>query len=363
MKAQAQPLAGWVGTAAAVALGIVGIVLLQASGSSYWQGIFITLGLFIILTLALNLANGFTGVFSLGHIGFMALGAYISGILTLSVEDKDSLLSLPSWLAGVHLDFTVGDFPLGFLLATLIAGILVALVALVVGAVLMRLSGHFVAVATLGFLVIVRVILINADDFTRGARTFSNVTPYTDLWWVFGWLLVAVYVIWRIKYSAFGRAMFAQREDIVGANSVGIVIMQPRLLAFVLSAFFTAVAGALWGHYITSFSPNAFYFDLTFRVITMLVVGGMGSVSGSIVGPVVIIAVDEVLKRFENSTQLYGISGMALATLFLLVILFRQSGLMGSREFNLRRLGEGIIQVLSVGGRTIPSQGSATSDK
>jgi branched-chain amino acid transport system permease protein len=359
----AHSFAAPMGALIAVALAVVGVLLLQASGSSYWQGVFITLGIFIILTLALNLANGFTGVFSLGHIGFMALGAYISGILTLPVEDKDSLLNLPGWLAGVHFDFTVGGFPLGFLLATLIAGVLVALVALVVGAVLMRLSGHFVAVATLGFLVIVRVVLINADDFTRGARTFSNVSPYTDLWWVLGWLIVTLYVLWRIKFSAFGRAMFAQREDVLGAKSVGIVIMQPRLQAFVLSAFFTAVGGALWGHYITSFSPNAFYFDLTFRVITMLVVGGMGSISGSIVGPVVITAVDEVLKRIENATQLYGITGIVLAILFLMIILFRQSGIMGDREISLARFGNGLLRVLTIGGRQTPSTGSASIDK
>jgi branched-chain amino acid transport system permease protein len=349
MKAPSHPLATPLGVAAAAALALVGVVLLQASGSSYWQSLFITLGIFIILTLALNLANGFTGVFSLGHIGFMALGAYISGILTLSGERKEALLDLPAWMNSLNFNFTVGSFPLGFLLATIIAGVLVSLVALAVGAVLMRLSGHFVAVATLGFLVIVRVVLINADDFTRGARTFSNVTPYTDLWWVLGWMLVTLYALWRIKYSAYGRAMFAQREDTQGAKSVGIVIMQPRLLAFVISAFFTAVGGALWGHYITSFSPNVFYFDLTFRVITMLVVGGMGSISGSIVGPTLITAVDEVLKRVENSTQLYGITGIVLSLLFLSVILFRQSGIMGDREFNLGRIGNGLLRVLTVG--------------
>ena len=162
----------------------------------------ILLGIFVILTVSLNLVSGFTGLFSLGHIGFMALGVYISAILTLSLEKKASLLpDLPGWLAGLSLSQMVGPFPVGWLVATLIAGLLVSLIALAVGAVIMRLSGNFVAVATLGFLVIVRVILINADSLTRGSRTFSGVTPFTDLWWTWGWAVVTIYVVWRIKRS------------------------------------------------------------------------------------------------------------------------------------------------------------------
>ena len=176
--------------------------ILDASGQAFWQGFAINLGIFIILTVSLNLTSGFTGVFSLGQIGFMALGAYVSAILTLPLEEKASYLpDLPAWLAGVHLDQVVGPVPAGFLAATLIAAALVSVIAWLVGRVLMRLSGHFVAVATLGFLVIVRVLLFNADAFTRGSRTFSNVTPYTNLWWTGAWALLVVYVVWRIKRS------------------------------------------------------------------------------------------------------------------------------------------------------------------
>ena len=309
---------------------------MQASGSGYLQGLAINIGLFMILVVSLNLFNGFTGVFSLGHIGFMALGAYIAAILTLPLSQKQCYLpDLPGWLAGVHFDFTLGSFPLGFLLATLIAGVLVALVALLIGLVLMRLSGHFVAVATLGFLVIVRVVLINAENFTRGSRTFSNVTPYTDLWWVWAWVLVTVFVVWRIKFSPFGRSMFAQREDRWAAQSIGISMMPPRLLAFVISAFFTAVAGSLYAHYLTSFSPNAFYFDLAFRVITMMVVGGMGSVTGSIVGDRLIYLLDEILRNIQDRTLLYGLNQLVLALIFLVIIIFRPDGLFGQREIDL----------------------------
>ncbi len=311
------------------------LIALQGSGSNFWQSIFINLGMYIILVVSLNLSNGFTGVFSLGHIGFMALGAYISAILTLPLETKHSYLPhLPPWLATTHFDLMAGSFPVGFLAATLIAGVVVMLLAVVVGLVLMRLSGHFVAVATLGFLVIVRVVLTNTPDLTRGSRTFSNVTQYTDLWWVYAWVAITLYVVWRLKFSAYGRAMFAQREDTAAAQSVGIVIMRPRLLAFAVSAFFTAVAGALWAHYLTSFSPKAFYFDITFRVITMLVIGGMGSVTGSVIGPILITAIAESLRRLEDVTLLYGVSQIVLAVLFILIIIFRPGGLLGDREIN-----------------------------
>jgi branched-chain amino acid transport system permease protein len=132
--------------------------------------------------------------------------------------------------------------------------------------------------------------------------------------------------------------MFAQREDRWAAQSIGIEVMPPRLLAFVISAFFTAVAGSLYAHFITSFSPTVFYFDLTFKVITMLVVGGMGSVSGSIVGTVLVVGLAEVLRRLEDPSQLYGMSGIVLAILFILIIIFRRDGLFGQREIALDRL-------------------------
>ena len=318
---------------------VVLLMILQVTGLAFWQGLVINLGIFLILVLSLNLSSGFTGVFSLGHIGFMALGAYGSAILTLPLREKQEYLpNLPTWLAGVHFDFRLGQFPLGFLVATVIAAFLVSIVALLVGLVLMRLSGHFVAVATLGFLVIVRVLLFNADNLTRGSRTFSNVTPYTNLWWVWGWALLTVYIVWRIKRSPYGRAMFAQREDRWAAQSIGIDVMSPRLLAFTVSAFFTAVAGSLYAHFITSFSPTVFYFDLTFKVITMLVVGGMGSVSGSIVGTTLVVGLAEVLRRLEDPSQLYGMSGIILAVLFILIIIFRREGLLGQREIALDRL-------------------------
>jgi branched-chain amino acid transport system permease protein len=325
-----------VSTLIVIVIASIALALLDGSGQAFWQGLVINLGIFIVLTVSLNLTSGFTGVFSLGQIGFMALGAYTSAILTLPLPEKRAYLpNLPSWLAGVHLDQAIAGIPVGFLVASLIAGVLVSAVAWPVGRVLMRLSGHFVAVATLGFLVIVRVLLFNADAFTRGSRTFSNVTPYTNLWWVWLWVVVTIYVVWRIKRSTYGREMFAQREDRAAAQAIGIRVMEPRLLAFVVGAFFSAVAGALYAHFITSFSPTVFYFDLTFRVITMLVIGGMGSVSGSVLGAALILGLAEALRRFEDQTLLYGMSQIILAIIFIVVIVVLRQGLLGQREVSL----------------------------
>jgi branched-chain amino acid transport system permease protein len=329
----------FIGPAFAIVILAIALALVQTSGLSVLEGFFVNLGIFLILVLSLNLSNGFTGVFSLGHIGFMALGAYGTAILTLPLDVKQEYLpNLPPWLSGLHFDFNVGSFALGFLIATLLIALVVSAVALLVGLVLMRLSGHFVAVATLGFLVIVRVVLINADTITRGSRTFSNVTAYTNLWWVWTWALVTLYVVWRIKRSPFGRAMFAQREDRWAAQAIGIEVMRPRLLAFVISAFFTAVAGSLYAHFITSFSPEVFYFDLTFRVVTMLVVGGMGSVSGAVIGTVLVVFLEDQLRRIADATLLYGLNQVILALVFLFIIVFRRDGLLGQREIPLDRL-------------------------
>lgn len=332
---------------------IVALGLVQGSGSGVLEAQVVMLGIYVILTVSLNLASGFTGLFSLGHIGFMAIGAYVSAILTLPVASKDSLLDLPDWLAGVAFDAMVGPVPVGWLAATLLGALAAALVGALVGAVVMRLSGSFVAVATLGFLIIVRVFLFNLDGFTRGSRPFSNIPHLTDLWWTWAAVVAVVYVVWRIKRSPWGRQMFAQKADGWASQSVGIPVLRPRLLAFVVSAFCCGVAGSLFAHHLTTMSPSVFYFDITFTVMTMLVVGGLGSVTGSVLGAGLIVALSEVLRRAEDATLLYGMSGIVLGVSFLAVIIFRPEGIMGQRELSLgglrRLVGRGTAPADPVG--------------
>ncbi len=325
-------------------------LLLAASdflAGDYVRRIAVIIGINIVLVVSLNLSNGFTGVFSLGHVGFMAIGAYTAAVLTLPVSLKAvNLPDLPAWLA--HL-------ALPFLPATLLGGAVAALVAFVVGLSLMRLKGAYISVATLGFLVIVQVILINWDAVTRGARTFAGVPPQATVWNVWVWAALTVYLVWRVGRSAAGRDMMAARDNEIAARSLGISVIRSRLLAFCLSAFLTGAAGSLWAHFITSFSPKSFFFVQAFNIITMLVIGGLGSVSGSVIGVFLITVLSEVLRNAERGLDLgfarippiYGASQILMAVLFVLVIVFRPAGLMGGREIDLK----GIVRRLAPPGR------------
>lgn len=312
--------------AAAVAFGAPHVL------SDYFVRVILLIALNAILVLSLSLSNGFTGVFSLGHVGFIGAGAYISGILSIPVQQKMALLP--------HLPAFLQAFSLPFLPSTLVAGVLTALLAVVVGYPLMRLSGYFVSVATMGFLIIVNVVLINASDFTRGARTFTGVPLETTLPWVMGWLAITLFVLTRLVYSPFGRAMKAVRDDTIAASAVGIGVLRTRLIAFVIGAFFSGVGGSLYAHYLGSFSPNTFYFALTMSLITMLVLGGMGSLSGALVGVICVSLLSEVLRSVERGftigdftvPALFGASQIVLGFIFILIMIFRPEGIMGHRE-------------------------------
>ncbi len=332
------PVGKLVGSAAAlvVLFGLIGVV--ELTGNGYIERIAIGLGISTVLVVSLNLANGFTGLFSLGHVGFMALGAYASAILTLPVSLKSiNLPQLPGWLAQMELPF---------LPAALVGAAIAMIVAFVIGLSLMRLTGPYVSVATLGFLVIVQVVLTNWDALTRGARTFSGVPGHTNIWNVWIWAVITIYVVWRIGRSVFGRRMMAVRDNEIAAQSLGINVIRSRLLAFCISAFFTGIAGALWAHFIMAFSPKSFYFAQTFSVVTMLVVGGLGSVSGSVIGVFAITILSEILRNAERGFSLgfiqippsYGSSQVIMAVLFVLVIVFRPQGLTAGKEIDFRRI-------------------------
>ena len=322
----------------AVLLAALAVILAATEllAGDYLQRIVIIIGINLILVVSLNLSNGFTGVFSLGHVGFIAIGAYVASILTLPANLKAlNLPDLPIWLKGSAMPF---------LPATLVAGTIAMLVAFVVGLSLMRLNGSYISVATLGFLVIVQVILVNWDQFTRGARTFAGVPGYTTMWNVWIWAVISVYVVWRIGASAFGRDMRAARDNEIAALSLGTSVLRSRLLAFCMSAFLTGVGGSLWAHFITSFSPKSFFFTQAFSIITMLVIGGLGSVSGSVVGVLLVTLLSELLRNAERGFDLgtlhlppiYGASQVLMSILFVLVIVFKPAGLMGGKELDLR---------------------------
>lgn len=303
--------------------------------SDYVTRILLLMAVNGIFVLSLALTNGFTGVFSLGHVGFIAIGAYVSGILSLTVPQKAALLpNLPVFLSQLHMSF---------LPATLVAGIVAAIIAVLVGFPLMRLSGNFVSVATMGFLIIVNVVLINAVDFTRGARTFTGVPIDANLMWAFGWLSLTFFILWRLVHSPFGRAMKSVRDDHLAASAVGISVLRTRLTAFVIGAFFAGVGGSIFAHYLGSFSPKTFYFAMTMNIVAMLVLGGMGSLTGALLGVVCVTVLAELLRAVERGftigaieiPAIFGASQIILGFIFILVMIFRPKGIMGDRELTL----------------------------
>lgn len=315
-------------------IGLLGALLwlAQSTLNNYYLRILAVIGINIILTVSLNLTNGFTGDFSLGIAAFMAIGAYTAALLSLPVAMKTaSFPGLPAWLQEVAVPF---------LPATIVGGLLAAGVAVVVGIPVLRLRGHYLAVATLGLMVIVRIVANNWQDVTRGARGINGIPPVSSIWWTFGWAVVTIYVVWMIVNSPYGRAMIGVREDWLAAQARGVNLLRTRLLAFTLSAFFAGCAGSLYAHLITAITPSSFSFVITFNIVVMLVVGGMGSITGSVLGAVLLTLLPEALRQVETAlasggTPVYGLSQIIIALLAALVMIFRRQGLFGGKELRL----------------------------
>jgi branched-chain amino acid transport system permease protein len=303
---------------------VVALVVAEQSLNDYYLRIIQLIGIYTVLTVSLNLPNGFTGDFSLGHAAFMAVGGYSAAVLTIPVTVKAlQLADAPQWLQQAALPFPV---------ATVIGGLLAAVVALPIGAVVLRLRGHYLAVATLGLLVVVQGIATNWDSVTRGARGLSALPAATTLWSAFGWAALTVYVVWRMAYSSFGREMVAVRDDALAAAARGVLVFRVRLVAFVVSAFFAGIGGSLLAHQVTAVNPGTYSFEITFLIVIMLVIGGMGSVTGSVVGATIMTIVPVVLREWERELDVVGVSQLVIAAALIAFMIFRRQGLLGTRE-------------------------------
>ncbi|MDI9439523.1 MAG: branched-chain amino acid ABC transporter permease [Limnochordia bacterium] len=264
----------------------------------------------IILVVSLNLINGFTGQFSIGHAGFFAIGAYLSAYLTVKLQ-------------------------LPFIPAIICGGILAGLTGLAVGLPALRLRGDYLAIATLGFGEIIRVIILNTDA-VGGARGFSGIPKYTTFGLAYLTAIITVVVIRNFVASDYGRACLAVREDEIAAESLGVNSTYFKVLAFALGAFFAGAAGALFSHYLQYMAPtpSQIGFVKSIDILIMLVLGGLGSITGSVVAAIVLTVIPEFLRGFaEYRMILYPILLMA-------VMIYRPSGLMAGRELTLKGLTE-----------------------
>jgi len=307
--------------------------------NSYLVRLISLVGLFGIMATSLTLVNGVSGMLSLGHAGFMAIGAYTSALLTMSLHQKEASFILTGVGFPLNTDL-LSNVP--FFWATIIGGIVAAIFAFIVGWPSMRLAGDYLAITTLGFAEIIRIIILNWNKVTNGALGLKGIPSYTTIWWSWGWLLITLLVIGSFAKSSFGRALRAIRDDPIAAKSMGINVFKHQLLSFVIGAFFAGVAGSLYAHWLTSIDPKPTTLGvmMTFNILIMIVIGGLGSLSGAVIGAGLFAVMSEFLRFVESDISLFGleiagISGMrmlVLSGLFIVVMIFWQHGIMGRKE-------------------------------
>jgi len=303
--------------------------------NSFQQRVLNLCAIYAIIAISYNLVNGFTGMFSLGQAGFMAIGAYSVGIFTLPLAQRAQVFymqpmnPLISW---IHMPLIA---------AMIVGGLLAAAAAFLVGFPVLRLKGDYLAIATLGFSEIIRIVLTNAQSFTNGALGIKSIPPIDSMGIMFSVLIITVVVLGLFISSSYGRALKAIREDEIAAESMGIGLLRHKLLAFMISAFFAGIGGGLYGALLGTVDPRNFMFTLTYNFLLMIVLGGLGSLSGSVIGAFIVTAGMEILRFFDNPLTVMGVNipifrpGLRMVVfslLLLVVVLFWHHGIMGTRE-------------------------------
>lgn len=306
----------------------------------------------IVLAVSLNVINGLCGQFSLGHAGFMAIGAYASALFTSSskymdvdtgerIERVSYSLQAAEWF-GTDIGTITTQQALeingnGFLFGLLAGGICAALAGLMVGLPTLRLRGDYLAIATLGFGEIVRIGISNFDS-VGAAKGLSNLPNVTSSFWVLFFAMLVVALTVNLQRSTFGRAMIAVRENEIAAEVMGIRVARTKIIAFVYGAFFAGIAGGLFGHLQRTIDPGAFAWIISVEVVVMLVLGGLGSISGAIIGAIVLTILPELLRDVEREAELPGIRMVIYALILILLMIFRPQGIFGQRELSIKLL-------------------------
>jgi len=316
-------------------------LLLPRVLNPYLMQVVMLCGINVVLAVSLNLINGFTGQFSIGHAGFMAVGAYSSAEFSMLFGQK--------WVSAL----TAAGVPAGIaqggalLVAILIGGCAAAIAGWLVGLPSLRLRGDYLAIVTLGFGEIIRVLILNVDAI-GGARGLPGIPGWANFFWV-GLAVVTVIVVSRnLAHSTHGRALFAIRDDEVAAEALGVDCTRYKVFAFVLGAFFAGLAGGLFAHYLSYLNPQSFTFIKSIEVIAMVVLGGLGSISGAALAAVILTLLPEVLRPV-SAVATDGINAvlatftharlplkdyrLVLYALMLIVLMItRPQGLLGNRE-------------------------------
>jgi len=277
-------------------------------------------GINIVLAVSLNLINGFTGQFSIGHAGFMAIGAYGSAYVTVTFGDR--IRAATMFLPEFARDGTL------LLISLAVGALLAAIAGFIVGVPSLRLRGDYLAIVTLGFGEIIRVFILNIDA-VGGARGYSGIPKLANFFWIYGFAALTILVVSRTVNSSFGRTLIAIREDEIAAEAMGVDTTRSKVISFVLSSALAGIGGGLLGHYLMYLHTNSFTFIKSIEIIIMIVIGGLGSITGSVLGAVLYIGLTEGLREFSQYR-------MVLFSLLLIIIMIvRPQGILGHWEFRL----------------------------
>jgi branched-chain amino acid transport system permease protein len=321
-------------TTLAILIGLIlGVVIVtNLLGVRLFDRIATNLCIAMVLVLGLQIFMGNSGILSFSHIGFMGVGAYTSAVLTIPTQMKGmSLPDLYPMVAAIELSPYLG---------ILLGGLVAATVAAVVAYPLMRLSDAAAVITSFALLVVLHTILTHWSEVTNGPRTLFGLPKATDLPLAAGAAVLAVVAAVAFKESRVGLLLRSSRDDEVASGALGAHIPRLRWQAFILSALFAGIGGALWGHFITSFSPKAFFLKETFVILSMLVIGGANTVTGAVVGTLIVTVAFESLRSLEatiNRAQMFteqvvGLTEIVLALAMIAVLILRPGGLFATHE-------------------------------
>jgi branched-chain amino acid transport system permease protein len=313
------------------------VALLASTGSSSIQQIAIQATVYGVMAVGLYIFVGNSGVLSFGHLGFAMIGGYTGSLMVLpSVVKAHGLANPPGFIVGAN---TSPFF------AVLIAGVVAAVVAAIVALPLMRVAGLPAGLASFALLLTVHVVASNLHGVTAGTQGLFSIPVATTKWSALGWLAAAIVVAALYQRSRFGLMLRTTREEEIAAQGIGVGIALQRGIAFVISGFFMGVGGALLAMALGSMSPNLIYLEMTLIILSMVVIGGLGSLSGAVIGAIVVSVLREVLDRAQDGSVLGlfhiaprpGLSDTALAIVLIALLILRPSGLTAGRELVLPR--------------------------
>lgn len=295
--------------------------------------------IYAVVAVSMNLVNGFTGLFSLGQAGFMALGAYVTAILTIPVEQRASVY----YISGISP--VIANLHAPILVALILSGLIAAAAAALIGIPVLRLKSDYLAIATLGFAEIIRALISapQLDTITNGSYGLKSIPGFSSLFQVLALTAVCIGLMVLLINSSYGRMFKAVREDEIAAEAMGINLFKTKELSFVISSFFAGVSGGMLAMFMRSIDSKTFQVSLTYDILLIVVIGGIGSVTGSVLGAFLVTAGRELLRFFDEPLYIGSINiplfrpgfrMVIFSILLMVVVLFYSRGLMGTNEFS-----------------------------